>query len=277
VTDALDMRALAQGAGQVVDAVTALRNGEDLLLGTADPLQLRRLDEGLAQAEERGLLDGPTTEAARLRLAGLRRWLAGFDQPSLDVVGCPDHQALAAELARRSITLVRNDDGLLPLRLAADARVAVVQTRSANLTPADTSAGGVPTFAAALRRRLPNVEEFLLPAQPGIEDIGGIGSAVAAFDLVVVGTQSANLQPIQAALAEAVLGAGKPTITVALRTPWDLPSYPTARTHVATYGILPPSMEALAAALVGEAPFVGRLPVEIGGFYPRGHGAGPWA
>ena len=38
----------------------------------------------------------------------------GFDQPPLDVVGCGDHQALAAELARRSMTLVRNDERLLP-------------------------------------------------------------------------------------------------------------------------------------------------------------------
>ena len=35
VTDALDMRALAQGSAQIVDAVTALRAGEDVLLGTA--------------------------------------------------------------------------------------------------------------------------------------------------------------------------------------------------------------------------------------------------
>ena len=36
ITDALDMRALAQGAAQIVDAVAALRAGEDVLLGTAD-------------------------------------------------------------------------------------------------------------------------------------------------------------------------------------------------------------------------------------------------
>ena len=50
-------------------------------------------------------------------------------------------------------------------------------------------------------------------------------------------------------------------VTVALRTPWDLDAYPRARTHVAAYGILPPTMDALAAALVGAIPFRGRLPV----------------
>ena len=73
-------------------------------------------------------------------------------------------------------------------------------------------------------------------------------------------------------LAAAVLASGRPTITLALRTPWDLLAYPSARTHVCSYGILPPSMEALAGAMLGEAPFVGRLPVDIAGLYPRGHG-----
>ncbi|MBP1705857.1 MAG: hypothetical protein H6Q36_1596, partial [Chloroflexi bacterium] len=36
--------------------------------------------------------------------------------------------------------------------------------------------------------------------------------------------------------------------------------------------ILPLTMEALAAALLGEQPFLGRLPVAISGLHPRGHG-----
>ncbi|HEY7131601.1 MAG TPA: glycoside hydrolase family 3 N-terminal domain-containing protein, partial [Candidatus Limnocylindrales bacterium] len=47
VTDALDMHALAQGSAQVVDAIVALRAGEDVLLGTPDEIALERLEEGL--------------------------------------------------------------------------------------------------------------------------------------------------------------------------------------------------------------------------------------
>jgi beta-N-acetylhexosaminidase len=272
VTDALDMRALAQGSAQIVDAIVALRAGEDVLLGTADEAAIERLEEGLVQAQRRCLIDDDDDSAARRRLEDLREWVGRHDQPPLDVVGCADHQALAAELARRSITLVRNDDELLPLKPTADARIAVVQSMPADLTPADTSSTVPPTLASALRRRLPGVEEILLPAAPGEAEIAGLGERLAPFDLVVVGTFSAHLQPAQAALASAVLASGKPTVTVALRTPWDLLAYPSAGTHVASYGILPPSMEALAAALLGEAPFAGRLPVAIPGLHPRGHG-----
>jgi beta-N-acetylhexosaminidase len=272
VSDALDMRALAQGSAQIVDAIAALRAGEDVLLGTADEQALVRLEEGLAQAQRRGLIEADEDAAAKRRLAELRRWLGRFDQPALDVVGCAAHQALAAELARRSITLVRDDDRRLPLRPGADARIAVVQSMPADLTPADTSSTVPTTLASALRRRLPGVEEILLPAVPGDADIAGLGERLSALDIVVVGTFSAHLQPAQAALAAAVLASGKPTVTLALRTPWDLLAYPSARTHVCCFGILPPSMEALAAALLGEAPFVGRLPVGMAGLYPRGHG-----
>ncbi len=272
ITDALDMRALAQGSAQIVDAIAALRAGEDVLLGAADEGALERLEEGLGQAQRRGLIDGDDDAAARRRLGELRQWLGRFDQPPLDVVGCAEHQALAAELAQRSITLVRNDDALLPLKPAAGGRIVVVQSMPADLTPADTSSTVPPTLASALRRRIAGVEELLLPAVPGEAEIAGLGQRLGAFDLVVVGTFSAHLQPAQAELASAVLASGKPTVTIALRTPWDLLAYPSARTHVCSYGILPPSMEALAAALLGEAPFVGRLPAEIAGLYPRGHG-----
>jgi len=276
VTDALDMRALAQGSAQIVDAVTALRAGEDVLLGTVDEPAIKRLVEGLGQAQRRGLVDPGDDAAATRRIVDLRRWLGGFDQPPLDVVGCAEHRALAAELARRSITLVRNDDRLLPLKPAADARIAVVQSMPADLTPADTSSTVTPTLASALRRRLAGVEELLLPVTPGEEDIAVLSERVARFDLVVVGTFAAHLQPAQASMAAAVLASGRPTVTVALRTPWDLLAYPSSRTHVCSYGILPPSMEALAAALLGEVPFAGRLPVDIAGLHPRGHGLMAW-
>jgi beta-N-acetylhexosaminidase len=272
ITDALDMHALAQGSGQIVDAIAALRAGEDVLLGTADESALKRLEEGLTQAQRRGFIDARDDAAATRRVHELRRWLGRYEQPPLDIVGCAEHQALATELAQRSITLVRNDDRMLPLRLAADTRLAVVQSMPADLTPADTSSTVRPTLASALRRRIGRVEEILLPAVPGEAEIAGLDERLAAFEVVVVGTFSAHLQPAQAMLAAAVLASGKPTISVALRTPWDLSAYPSARTHVCSYGVLPPSMEALAGALLGEAPFVGQLPVEIDGLHPRGHG-----
>ena len=69
-----------------------------------------------------------------------------------------------------------------------------------------------------------------------------------------------------------LLATGVPTVTVALRTPFDLAAYPASPTHVCTYGDPRAELEALAAALFGETGFPGRLPAPIPGLYPVGHG-----
>jgi beta-N-acetylhexosaminidase len=272
ITDALDMKALAQGPAQIVDVISALRAGEDLLLGTPDPTSLDAIEAGLRQALARGLVDRAAIAASADRLANLRSWLATFAQPDLDVVGCAGHVALAQELAERSVTLVRNDDGLLPLRLPGGARVAVVMPSPADLTPADTSSYVAPGLAAAIRHRHPATDEFVTANPPQAAEIAGLRTTLGGYDTLVVGTLSAHGERAQAEMVAALLSLDLPTVTLALRTPWDLAAFPTARTHACSYGILPPTTEALAAALFGEIPFAGHLPVSIGGLFERGHG-----
>jgi beta-N-acetylhexosaminidase len=260
ITDALDMAAVATGAGVGEPMSAALLAGEDLLLGTpVIPL----LDVSL---------DASADPAPTERLAALRGWLAGFDQPDMSVVGCAEHHALAADLAGRSVTLVRDDDRLLPLRLGEDARVLVIEPRPADLTPADTTSLVTPTLAAAVRRRHSRTDELVTSAEPAAAEIAAVRERASGYDLVVLGTVAAHLQRAQADMARAVLGAGRPTVTIALRTPWDLAAYPEARTHAAAYGCLVPTTDALAAALFGERDFSGHLPVILGDLYPRGHG-----
>ena len=90
------------------------------------------------------------------RLEQLRTWAAGFAQPELDVVACAEHLALAAELAARSITVVRDDARLLPIRLPADGQIVVVEPEPRDLTPADTSSYVAPGgLGRAIRARVP--------------------------------------------------------------------------------------------------------------------------
>jgi beta-N-acetylhexosaminidase len=272
ITDALDMKALAQGPAQVVDVIAAVNAGADLLLGTVDAEAAVRIDTGLAQAAARGLIDAASVAASLERLRKLRAWVAGFREPAPTVVGCAEHRSLARELAERSITLVRNDEALLPLRLGADARVAVVTVRPTDLTPADTSSYVRAGLADAIRRRHPRTDEFEVDGQPRASDIASLRNRVRGHKLLVIGTINASQRPAQADLVKELLGTGVPAVTVALRTPWDLTAYPDSRTHVCAYGILDPTTEATAAALFGEAPFRGHLPVTLGDLHPLGHG-----
>ena len=275
ITDALDMQALPQDATQAVDIVAAASAGVDLLLATPDPRALRRIEAALRRAGQVELLELDAVRASAVRIAGLRRWLAGFEDPGLEVVGSAEHGALARELAARSLTLVRDEGSLLPLRLAPDARLLAIMPAPRDLTPADTSSFVRPALGAALRERHRAVDEIVTGRPPTDAEVAGVVGRASGYDAIVVGTISASRGSSQAALVDGLLATGRPVVTVALRTPWDLVAYPRAGTHVCTYSILPESIAALAATLLGEtqdAPFPGRLPVAIEGLAARGHG-----
>jgi beta-N-acetylhexosaminidase len=272
ITDALDMGAISQGAGQIVDVITAVRAEVDLLLLTNNEEVQERLYAGLQLAISRGLIDETHLKPSLARIMALKRWVANAPQPPLDVVACAEHQALAQTVANRSVTLVRNDAGLLPLRLEPDAHIAVIMPRPKDLTPADTSSFITPTLAAAVRAHHPHVDEFITSHPPTAAEIASLREKAAGYDLLIVGTLSASMDEMQAELVNGLLETAVPTLTIALRTPYDLTVYPQAQTHVCTYSILPASMRALAAALFGEIPFQGRLPVQLGELYDFGHG-----
>src|SRR6185369_13994907 len=163
VSDALDMGGIAGDDGSGVDVAATLRAGIDLLLCGPDPAAQLRVEAGLAAALAAGGSDRIDATGAAARLADLRGWLARFDAPSIEVVGCAEHRALADELARRSITLIRDRGGLLPVRLTSDSRILVIEPRPRDLTPADTTsslaAGGL---AEAVRARGPLVDGVIV-------------------------------------------------------------------------------------------------------------------
>ena len=267
ISDALDMRALAQGPDQAVDVVAAIRAGVDLLLASADPDALERIEHTLVRAADRELFDADEVGATERRVAALREWLVlAGPQPDLAIVRGTEHEALAAELAARSITLGANPRGLLPMRAGtagAAGRILAVMPRPTDLTPADTSSTIQPALAAALRRYHADVDEVVVEPEPDAASIAAVRERAAAADHVIIGTIDAHRLTAQLRLVEAVAVTGTPTIAVAMRGPWDIAAYPAGVTSLATYSILPGSLDALAAVLVGQAQPIGRLPVRL--------------
>ncbi len=263
ISDALDMGAISDGA-RGVDVVAALRAGTDLLLCGPDPAAQEHVVAALTRAIETAVLDRGEVRESRARLDDLRSWLSEFEQPSLDVVGGAEHRALADELAGRSITRIRDRDGLVPIRPAGDARILVIEPRPRDLTPADTTStlavGGLADAIRAVHRA---VDGVVVGAAIQDAEIAALRERAAAADLVVLGTVDALGEPSVMALARALVASGTPVIGVALRGPWDAAVYPEIGTVLATYGIQPPSLAAFARALVGVAPISGRLPVRL--------------
>ena len=260
ISDALDMRALAQGTGQAAQIEAAVRAGVDLLLCAADRDAQARIEAALRSAVAADRFDRAALDASRARIDALRAWLAtAGPAPDLDVVGSSEHRALSRELAERSITLARGPLAHLP----PHATILAVMPQPTDLTPADTSSTVPPGLGRALRTRFTSVEEIVAGIAPTDAEIAGVRAFAAGVDAVVVGTIDAIRQPAQAELVRAVAASAKRTIAVALKTPWDVALYPVEVPAICTYSILPDSLDALAAVLAGAIMPGGRLPVAV--------------
>ncbi len=269
ITDALDMGAVAAGVDPVSAAVETAAAGVDLLLFGPDREFYERTRRALAEAP----ITGP--EGSRRRVGELVDWCGRSESPGLDVVGSSAHRDLADRIAHAAVTLVRDRTRLLPLRPVPDRSIAAVMPRPRALTPADTSHLETPRLASALRRHFPDVTELTVSHPPTGAEIDAVVAAVEGCSVVVVGTIAADRDPAQVELVRRLHRCDVDVVTVALSTPYDLAAYPEVDTHLCTYSLVAPALDALADVIAGTAPAKGRLPVPIPGLYPCGHGAEP--
>ncbi|NMO56377.1 beta-glucosidase [Actinoplanes sp. TBRC 11911] len=109
-------------------AALAVQAGNDLMMVTPG------FFEGAQEAVARGLLTEAEIDAAVRRILRLKFSLGLFENPRVPdperqrtVIGIPEHAALNLEVARKSLVLLRNDDGVLPIDAAAKfRRIAVI-------------------------------------------------------------------------------------------------------------------------------------------------------
>jgi len=266
VTDALDMRAIRQGELLREDCLRAVKAGVDLLLVTSDPLDQTRAFEALLHGAQTDRLSLDELQTSVARITRLKKWLSeNSSSPDLSVIRSAEHMQVAQEIAESSITLVRDQNKTLPIKLEADKRIAVIVPTPQDLTPADTSSYIKPQLADAMRAYHPQVDEFVISFSPNEQESVSVLERVREYDMIVVGTINAYAEENQANFVRKLLQLGKPVIIVAMRLPYDLTAFPQASTFVCTYSILEPSMQAVAKALFGFGEMKGRLPVSIQG------------
>jgi len=119
VTDALEMAGITRYYSQEEAALRALKAGVDLLLLPLDPI---RVINYLKEAVEKGELPLERVNesvrrllAAKARLGLNRQSLVSLDRLPL-VLGQPEFKKIAWETFESALTLVKNDNNLLPVQ-----------------------------------------------------------------------------------------------------------------------------------------------------------------
>jgi len=265
-TDSLGMGAIDERYGVTNAAALSFQAGADLLLFGNDPGH-SPAEQPPAYERILSLVKGGTIPMHRLddcvrRILVIKAKYGLLDRPPVSVkdiphvVGTTEHQAFAQQVAQDSITLVKDDQRLLPLD--PEASIVAIYPRS------------IVALGPALGQFSPDLRTMGIGIDPTAADIDKAQRLVAGVDVVILGTLDARWHPAQVQLLKAL--SRYPLIVVDLGAPYDLLALPELGTYLVTYGDVPVSLRAVARVIFGLEKPKGHLPVELPGLYPLGHG-----
>src|SRR6185295_10047516 len=281
VTDAMSMSGLTLYFTQEEASVRALEAGADLLLKPADPdAVLRGVREAVVKGrlkEERINQSARRVLAAKYDLGLVKQRITPIEAIDMNVAG-KETTELAREIAEHAITLVRNDDKLVPLNsLKRNARIFNLA-----ITNGDDRLWIANAFSSAIANLSGRqVETVVLDdrstdaeVQKALEQAKGADLVIASlYGRVRTGqARSVGLPEPGAKALSALISSKLPLVGISFGNPYLLQSFPELRTYVVAYGDMPSLQQAAARALLGEIDIAGKLPISLPGLYPRGTG-----
>ncbi len=268
VTDALNAQALADFTPEQV-ALMAIEAGNDQLLeidGFPQPdgqSNMVPAYDAVVDAVQSGEIPLSRIEESVVRILG-QKWdvgLAGTD-PTVpeaqvgDSVGTAANLNAARKTAKRSITLLKNRRGTLPLDYLGSG------DRVLSTGWGQTSTG---LIANELASRDLTTQQLPTGSNPSAQKIGQVKRAAKQFDAIVVNTNNIWAEGAfgQRKLIRELSELRVPVIVLALGTPYDFAYVRQVDAFVSTYDFQQVSVNAAIAAIVGNTEPKGKLPVTI--------------
>jgi hypothetical protein len=269
VSDAMDMGGITEHFDAGEAAIRAIEAGQDQILMSPNvdaaikavkaAVASGRLSEARIDQSVRRILDAKAFAGASV----------GTPDEIFSGLDTKEHRELAASIARRALTLVREANGALPVKKTARVVIVTVSDFPEILSP-------LPDFELEMRKRLTAPPQtFLIDSRT--LDAAPIAAAAKDADVVVfalaVRARSGSGSIAVPEVARKLLAETQaPIIAIAFGTPYLLREIPTAGTYFCAYGPQPVMQLAAVQALFGEAPLSGKLPITIPALAARGTG-----
>jgi beta-N-acetylhexosaminidase len=280
ITDAMTMEGIGKGYTTDESSVLAEKAGADILLKPSDPT---RAIDAIVRAVERGEIRRSRIDSASRHVLELkaRSGVAITPVVSLEelreVVGSPEHRALAAGIARRAITLLRNRDNVVPIadisrtlivHYAPETEIKAGRTLEAALR--DSRIGGAGRRGLQVVRILPSATTDVLDSLDRDADRASTVVITAYVRRVEGEGRMAVPQHIASWIDQ--LAQRHNVIVVSFGNPYLIRQFPHVGAYVVTYGVSDDLERAVASALLGRAPITGKVPVSLPGFFSAGDG-----
>ena len=280
VTDAMSMSGLTIYFNQDEAAVRAIEAGADMVLKPADPDAAIR---GLREAVRKGRLTEKRIEesarkllAAKYDLGLVKNRITPLDEIDKIVSG-KDVGVLARQIAEHSVTLVRNDQKLVPMgHLKEDARIFNLA-----ITNGDDRNYVANSFVATMKRKGHKLDTIVLDDRSSEAEVKKALEKAEGAELVIASLygrvrtgqmRSVGLPEPGAKALSTLIERKAPIVGISFGNPYLLQSFPNLQTYMVAYGDMSSLQQAAALALVGEIDISGKLPISLPGLYPRGTG-----
>jgi beta-N-acetylhexosaminidase len=276
VTDAMDMSGLTLYFDQSEAAVRAILAGNDILLKPADTDATLA---GIKKAVQTGRITQKRIDESVRKILAWKYKLGLFEKKitPLDkidrIVSAQETLNLSNDIARNAITLVKNNDKLLPLKEKQ-------KVFALNITNGkDIDAVGK-EFINSLRANGLEVTSLTLDERSGEKDFNRALIESNKSDLVITALfgrvrsgakNSIGIPEAGENVLRQILKQDKPNISVAFGNPYLILGFPEMKNYIVAYGDMVSLQEATANALTGKIDFKGKLPITIGDF-KRGSG-----
>ena len=269
ISDAMDMVGVLKQYGADEAVKRGIAAGIDILI---QPVNVTRtIDAVIAGISEGRYTEARLDQSVR-RVLQLKRDMDLQHRKFVNLdslratVGDSSHLAVAREIAERSITLVKDSLGEIPVRLRPDSRILSITIARRT----DLSAGAA--FNGELKTALPSLRTEFLSSDDPAPDYARLERAADSADVTIVGAYAT--QTIDAAASTRTSQAfagffrhlttkGKRPIVVSFNDPYLLRQIPWVPAYVVAWGGFPPSQLAAAKALLGKNQITGKLPISI--------------
>ena len=251
ITDDMEMRAIDDRYRSGEAAVMAVEAGADIVMVLWTPAKQIEVFDALLSAIKSGRISQARLDQSVERI--LKSKGAAFERRFVDLdavgttVGAEAHKQLAQTIASRAITVVRNRDNLLPLKLEPETSVLILSES--------------PRLFNSFKAHHPNTTEMRIPEKPEVESgLPRLLQQAANADVVIAGIINAE----QAALVQQInLGTTTPVIVIALGSPYTLRGCPAVSASLAAYDIHDASVSAAVEVIVGAREAQGKLPIQL--------------
>ncbi len=276
VTDALNMDAVTKQFGPGEAAIRAINAGADIILLSADEFAAR---SQVIRAIQEGTLPQARIDESVLRILRakeklrLNRSKGAIPLDNISgVVGNEIHRVASETIARKSLTLLKNDNQLLPVDITSTAKVVT-------LSPARME--GIAEFEKCLTDFLPGISVTNLDDNTNSKLVQSTLQGAAEAPEVIVAmfigrgfnSDKGFFSKRQLDFVEALARRGKDFSIVLFGSPFAINELPASVSSILlAYGAGSASQRAAAEAVAGRVSTDGLLPISVSPDFPYGAG-----